>query len=382
MNHVDVLYVITDLQVGGVPLHLVRLARAMQERGLVVEVVSLARLGPVAAQLADAHIAVSECGGRGGWDFRVVGRLARLFRARAPGLIHSLLFHGNVAARWAARRAGIEPERLICEIQTVELERRWHLTVDRWTFRWCRCILGNSPAVIDHLNRKARIPRERLRLIRGGIDPAPYRSATAARRETLGVPAVVPLVLWVGRLDPVKGLPLLIESFAMVAAQSPAHLFLVGDGPQRRRLEAEVKARGLGARVHFAGVRSDVPVLLRSADLFVFPSKTEGLPNALLEAMAAGCPVVATDVPGSRDLVAHERTGLLVPYADASALAGAILRLLTNRHEADELARAAQACVEKEWHIGRMFEEYAGLYRECLGESKEKSSKIDDEVSE
>lgn len=376
MSAADLLYVITDLQVGGVPLHLMRLARAMHERGLVVEVVSLAVMGPVGAQLADSGIVVFDCGGRGGWDFRVLGRLSRLLRTRAPRMVHSLLFHGNVATRWAARRAGIAPERVICEIQTVEVERRWHLAVDRWTYRWCRCIVGNSPAVIDHLHRVARIPRERLRLIRGGIDPIPYRSATVANREFFGVPAEEPLILWVGRLDPVKGLSLLIEAFAAVAAQLPAHLYLVGDGPQRQVLEAEVRARGLRTRVHFAGVRQDIPALLQSANLFAFPSRTEGLPNALLEAMAAGCPVVATDVPGCRDLVAHERTGLLVPYGDATALARALLRLLTQRNEASELAQEAQACVERDWHIDRMFEEYAALYRECLGRPFEGSRGI------
>ena len=302
-----ILYVITDLNRGGVPLHLHRLAVAMRARGFDPIVVSLAPLGPVATMLEADGVAVRSCGGRGGWDARVAPRLARIIRGERPAIVHAMLFHANVAARWAARRAGVGRSRVLCEIQTVEVERRWHLWVDRWTHRG-------------------------------------------------------------GRLDPVKGLDSLTRAFESVAADTEAHLVLAGDGPLRAELDRRIATLNLGDRVHLIGNRDDVASLLRCADLFVFPSRTEGLPNALLEAMAAGLPIVTTDAPGCRDLVTDERTGLQVPYGDTSSLARAMRRLLDDRALAGRLGAAARAAVESDWAIGPMLDAYEMLYRRVIAE--------------
>jgi glycosyltransferase involved in cell wall biosynthesis len=366
---IDILYVITDLELGGVPLHLHRLVRAMRGRGQTAAVVSLAPPGPVGKMLEADGVRVYSCDGRGGWDFRVIARLARIVQASRPGLIHSLLFHANLAARWAAAKAGFPAKRLLCEIQTVEVERRWHLWVDRITYDGCRLTVGNSPSVIEHLAVHARIPRDRLRLVRGGIDPAPIQAATPADRTTLGVPNGAAVILWVGRLDPVKGLSTLLEAFRLMAEEMNAHLYLAGGGPLREQLERQARRLQLTGRVHFLGPRNDVPALLKAADVFVFPSRTEGLPNALLEAMAAGCPVVTTDVPGCRDLIAHERSGLVVPYGDTRLLADAIRRLLRERDLAARLGQQATRVVETDWHIDLTHDAYASLYQEIRGET-------------
>jgi len=362
---IDILYVITDLELGGVPLHLHRLVGAMRDRGLTAAVVSLAPPGPVGKMLETDGVKVCSCEGRSGWDFRIIPRLARIIEGVQPGLIHSFLFHANLAARWAAAMGGVPASRVLCEIQTVEVERRWHLVVDRVTYDGCRFTIGNSPSVIEHLATHARIPRDRLRLVRGGIDPAAIRATGAIQRATLGVPNDSPTVLWVGRLDPVKGLSILLESFRVVGDETNAHLCLVGGGPIREQLERRVRELRLSDRVHFLGPRADVGALLKAADVFVFPSRTEGLPNALLEAMAAACPVVTTDVPGCRDLIVNEQTGLLVPYGDTHALAGAVRRLLGDRGLAARLGEQAARIVESDWHIRRTYETYAALYGEA-----------------
>ncbi len=247
---IDILYVITDLKLGGVPLHLHRLVGAVRERGFSPAVVCLTDPGPVAQMLRDAGVEVVDCGGRGGLDFRVIGRLARVIRERRPDLIHAMLFHANLAARWAARRAGFAPERLLCEIQTVEVERRWHLWVDRWTHEGCRLTIGNSPSVVEHLATAARIPRERLRLIRGGIDSARVASAPAIDPASLGVPTDAPIVVWTGRLDPVKGLEVLIRAFKPIAGRRGAHLLLAGDGALRDSLRRWIEEASLAQHVH------------------------------------------------------------------------------------------------------------------------------------
>lgn len=362
---IDILYVITDLEVGGVPLHLQRLVRAMRAGGLSVAVVSLMSPGPVGKMLEADGVMVYSCEGRGGWDFRVIARLAKIIQATQPDLIHSLLFHANLATRWAAAKVGYPTSRVLCEIQTVEVERRWHLWVDRVTYDGCRFTIGNSPSVIEHLATHARIPRDRLRLVRGGIDPAPIQAAKPIECTSLGLSHDAAMVLWVGRLDPVKGLSNLIESFGRIAGETNAHLCLAGAGPIREQLERQVRGLKLAHCVHFLGPRTDVAALLQAADVFVFPSRTEGLPNALLEAMAAARPIVTTDVPGCRDLIVNRQTGLIVPYGDTQTLAAAMRCLLRDRAFAAQLGSKASEVVETEWNIRQTYTTYAALYDEA-----------------
>jgi len=362
-----ILYVITDLQVGGVPLHLRRLAAETKARGHDVAVVSLAPVGPVGEMIRSDGIEVDSCDGRGGWDARVIFRLAKIIKKRKPDLLHALLFHANVASRWAARWAGLPKRRVICEIQTVEVERTWHLKVDRWTHRGCRFTIGNSPSVVEHLATRAGIPRDRLRLVRGGVEDRRLRTTVPIDRAELGLSESDKMLLWVGRLDPVKGLDVLLGAMQGVYGGVGTHLFLAGDGPLRETLTARIASLGLTHRVHLLGRRDDVAALLKAADVFVFPSRTEGLPNALLEAMAAGCAIVTTDVPGCRDLIVEEGSGLLVPYGDVEALRHAIDRLLTDEIKAKRLARRAQLDVINDFSIAKMFQAYEQAYQEALG---------------
>ena len=322
--------------------------------------------------LRDDGVDVRSCEGRCGRDFRVFRRLAKIIRAVEPKIIHALLFHANVAARRAAKRAGVPSDRVLCEIQTVEVERRWHLWVDRFTHRGCRYTIGNSPSVLEHLSQQAKIPRDRLRLVRGGIDPARIQSATPVERRALGrgITSETPIVLWVGRLDSVKGLDVLVRSFAKLSPALNAHLVLAGEGPLREKLAQQIRAVGVTDRVHLLGARSDVPGLLQTADLFVLPSRTEGLPNALLEAMAAARPIVTTDVPGCRDLITNGETGIVVPYGDVDALAESIEQLLGDRTLADRLGRAAAESVKRNWHIDQTYDAYESLYGEIIPERR------------
>jgi len=358
--------VITDLDIGGVPLHLHRLALAMRDRGYHVAVVCLAPPGPIAERLQSDDIEVFSCHGRSGWDWRVMRRLKQLLVKTSPRIVHALLFHANLAVRLSARRAGISARRVLCEIQTVEVERLWHLTLDRWTYRRCRLTIGNSPSVIEHLSTQARIPRDRLQLVRGGVDMVWIEGATPIDLASIGLPHDTPLVLWVGRLDPVKGLDYLIDAFATISGSLSAHLVLVGSGEMALSLRERIANAGLSSHIHLLGARDDVPRWLRRADLFVFPSRTEGLPNALLEAMACGLPVITTDVPGCRDLVTHKKTGWLVPFGDTVKLANAIDRLLSNRQLAAQLGLAARQEVEDNWNLMPMLDAYERLYRDIL----------------
>ncbi len=356
------MYVITDLEVGGVPLHLCCLATSMHELGHVVRVVSLSPPGPVSEKIAQAGIEVGFC------DARSVARVGALLRLRReivqfqPEIIHSFLFHANIACRLTAPLAGVSRNKLICEIQTVEIERRWHLTVDRWTHRLCRMEIGNSQSVIDHLHHEAGLPESWLLLVRGGVDVERFDRAEPIRKSKLNAEGSDSLLAWVGRLDPVKGLDDLLRALAIVRQRFASHLVLVGDGPERSRLEELATELDLAKCVSFVGVREDVPEILKACDVFVFPSQTEGMPNALLEAMAAGCAIVCTDVPGNRDLITDSHTGLTVPAGDPDAFADAVVKLLANRDLSDRLGAAASAVARESFDSKSVTARYLEIY--------------------
>lgn len=363
---IRVLMLITDLDIGGSPSDLYRLATALNGSEFDVRVACLSPPGQVSEMLDRAGIPTFACNAAGPWDIRALWRLARLIQSQRPHLVHAALFHASIAACVIAPLAGVPSRRIITEIKTVEVERLWHLTVGGLACRMCRCVVGNSRAVVDHLRRRAHIPRSLLRTIPGGVDVARFTDVDPVERSSLGVPNDAPLLLWVGRLDPVKGLDDLVD--ALVLLDDPRiHLVLCGDGPHESALQSRIARQGLTERVRFLGRRMDIPNLLASSDVFVFPSLTEGLPNALLEAMAAGLPIVTTDVPGCRDLIADGRTGLLVSPCRPRELAEAVQRLTADRALGRRLGHAARNHVARHYDMEAYVQRYAALYHEVYG---------------
>jgi glycosyltransferase involved in cell wall biosynthesis len=171
-----------------------------------------------------------------------------------------------------------------------------------------------------------------------------------------------PVVLTVARLDKQKGLDCLLEAAALVPE---ARFVLAGDGPERARLVAQAHALGLNDQVVFLGYRRDIPELLASCDLFVLPSLFEGLPLSILEAMAAGKPVIASAINGTDEAVFHGKTGLLVPPGDAAALSQAIRTLLFDPALAQRLVTAGRSQVQREFSVETMVQRVTDIYREA-----------------
>lgn len=213
----------------------------------------------------------------------------------------------------------------------------------------------------------------KLRVVRNGIRPVrPTRSAEETR-ELLGVKRAGPIVLTVGRMIDLKGHLFALNAVGEVVRRRPDALFVwVGGGPMEEELRARVAARGLGEHVRFAGARSDVPDIMAASDLFLLSSLLEGLPLVVLEAMAAGLPVVATRVPGTCETVRDGVTGRLVERGrldgsgDADALAGAVLEVLEQPERAAAWGSAGREVVEREFTVARMARETAAVYDELL----------------
>ena len=225
-------------------------------------------------------------------------------------------------------------------------------------------VIAPSPSCREEL-LAAGFPAERIHVIANGVDIALFRPDPAAEAAPPLKTLEGPLVLYTGRLIEAKGLLDLLEAWPLLLREVPrAHLVLVGSGPLEEEIRRRVGSPPLAGQVHLTGEVSDVRPYLRAASAFAFPSWAEGLPNALLEAMAMGLPCVATDIPAIRDLIHDGEDGLLVRMKDPGALAATLCRLLSEPSLAARLGRAGRKRVEAEFSLERQVDRLAALYRD------------------
>jgi glycosyltransferase involved in cell wall biosynthesis len=221
--------------------------------------------------------------------------------------------------------------------------------------------IGVSSEIGERLTSEFGLLSERVRVVHNGV---PMRSPERGASQQALRPGNSAQVVTVARLELQKDHMSLLRAAAMLPG---VRFIFAGEGPERANLEDRVARLGLGNRVIFLGQRDDVPHLLASSDLFVLPSLHEGLPLALLEAMALGLPVVASSIGGIREVVTDGKTGLLVPPGDPVALAGAIGRLFDDPELARRLSTAAQESVRERFSVEAMVHGVSDIYREVLG---------------
>ena len=247
----------------------------------------------------------------------------------------------------------------------------------RLLYRWTSRLVSGFVAVSDEVKRSMLEVigpiDDQVHVICNGVDTLRYQ-ASGGRAETAslvrsesGLEASARLLTVVDTLREANGHRYLIQAMATIAPQCPdVHVLLVGDGELREALQAQVDELGLGERIHFLGSRLDVPRLLLASDLFVLPSLWEGLPMALLEAMASGKPCIATAVSGAKLVMIANETGLLVPPGDAQKLAQAILELLSDPARAERMGIAARQRVVQEFSAQKQAGEHLALYHRLL----------------
>jgi glycosyltransferase involved in cell wall biosynthesis len=295
-----------------------------------------------------------------------VPRFARQLRARRPEVFHAHLTwprgckFGLAAAVLARIPAIVATEQLFVETapdKSAYFQQRFIARgVDRY--------IAVSGEVARRLDETFQIPLRKLVVIPNGIPVTAFsRPPSPTLRKTLTGPVERPIILTLARLDKQKGHPYLLRA----AVQVPDALFLLaGDGPERAGLENLVQQLGIAGRVLFLGYRQDIADLLKICDMMVLPSLYEGLPLSILEAMAAGKPVIATNIGGTNEAVIDGQTGLLVPPADPPALAAAIRKLIENPLLAGKLAAAGKEQVQREFSVETMICRVTQVYDEIL----------------
>jgi len=291
----------------------------------------------------------------------------RQLRARRASIFHAHLAWplacelGLASAVLARVPAIVATEQLFIDLDWSRSHRLQHrlvaLGVDRY--------IPVSHHVAQRLRETFHVPVHKLQVVHNAIAPDRFdRPPNPALRTALTDGTERPIILTVARLEVQKGLAYLLEAATLVPE---AVVALVGDGSDRTNLETQARALGIAGRVRFLGYRADVPDLLASCNVFVLPSLYEGLPLAVLEAMAACKPVIATAIGGTDEAVRHGETGLLVPPADPTALAAAIRTVLADPELARRLGSAGRARVHREFCAERMVQQVTRIYDEILG---------------
>jgi glycosyltransferase involved in cell wall biosynthesis len=376
---VRVLYVIDSLIPGGAERSLVALAPHLLSRGVTLDVAYLHRRPGLQDELraAGAELyCLAGPAGRAGWFWRV----HQLAGMRRPDLLHTTLFEADVAGRMAGRSRRLPVvSSLVNVAYGVEQQGQgvasWKLRgaqlVDSLTARSVSRFHAVSGHVAEQMGRRLRIPSNRIEVVHRGRDARLLGRRTAERRRAaraaLGLDQDTPLLLAAARHEAQKGLDTLIEAFAGVLHEEPrARLALAGrDGAQSVRLRAQAERLELGRSVRFLGTRDDVPELLCAADVFVLPSRWEGLPGAVLEAMALETPVVASDLPMVREVV-NDETARLVPVDQPAALTAAVVDVLRDRTHAMERAAQARLDFAERFTIERSADRMVALYHRAM----------------
>ena len=370
---IRVAFVLHVMQVAGAE---VLVAETIRRLGARVEpvIVCLDAVGPLGEQLQSEGVPVVSLGRRPGRDWRVVGRMAGELRRRGTQVIHAhqyTPFFYSGLARLLVR--GMPP------LILTEHGRHFPDVVSRLRRVANRMVLSR---LASEVNAVCRFSADALQAIDGfagvpvdvienGVDMDRYDASPdrAAAKARIGLDPGRRYVANVARFHPVKDQTTLVEAFERIAAALPdVDLLLVGDGPLRPDLEAQTARLGLGGRVRFLGVRRDVPAVLAATDVFCLPSLSEAASLTLMEAMAAGLPVVVSDVGGNPEIVRAEREGLLVPRRNPEALAAGLVRILQDPVLSRRFGAAGTTRVRDVYRLDRTIERYFDLYRRLTPE--------------
>jgi glycosyltransferase involved in cell wall biosynthesis len=385
MRRVRIAHIITRLCTGGAQentFHTVRLANRDRFESHLISGPTLGAEGSIEAAVEAAGVEILREPNlvrepNALRDGRALRSLTRRLREGRYDIVHTHTSKAGMIGRIAARRAGVPivvhtPHGNIFDGYFSPWKTRLFIALERFAARRTDCIIELTKGGIEEHLAVGIGRRAQYDVIFSGIDLSPYEAAITTRdstRAALGIPPGGLLVGGVGRLEPVKGFTYFVEAAARIAETVPeAHFVIAGSGALENALRAQ--AAPLGDRMHFLGLRHDVPALMAAFDVLVVPSRNEGMGRVILEAGAAGVPVVAARVGGIPDLVDEGMTGRLVPKEDPEALAGAVIALLRNAEERRAMGANARAKVVPAYSLENMVAAIEQRYEELLNEHK------------
>ncbi len=363
---IRIAFCITELEPGGAEKNLVELVTRLDKAEFDPLVVSLGSEPPpprskLVEKLRGRDIRVEFLGANHNWQFPwLLLRLRRLLTQFRPAIIQSMLFHANVASRLAA--LGLEVRGRFAGVRVAERRNRWHLWLERLTSPLVDSFVCVSDDVARFL-KAAGFPPGKLTVIANGVDPELVGAYSPVDWRQFALPSDARVVLFVGRLDPQKAVPELLANAPRWLAHSPqVHLVLVGDGPLRKHLEQQASKLDRSGQVRFLGWQSEVIPFLLASQMLVLPSRWEGMPNVVLEAMAAARPVVATRVEGVCELLGPLADQQTVTPENWQDFGDKILAFLSHPSLAQQVAQANRERVIQHFHVEQMVAKYRELW--------------------
>jgi sugar transferase (PEP-CTERM/EpsH1 system associated) len=363
-----VLYLITELSMGGAQQALLHLLCGLNRERFNPTVACLYNGDSgLAEEIRSMGIPIFDARMQDKSDLRALYQLFKHISSQHPTILHTSLFHANLPGRVIGRFTGVPI--IINSERTMAMESEWRYWFNRSTINLVDRVIAVSQNVAEFCISHIGIPAEKVVVIHNGVELSSFLpNARDQARIKLKLPQDEYVIGAVSRLDPVKGIDDLIIAFTNLIRTHPAYLVIIGEGPERQRLETVAQETGCADWVIWTGYRADVPELLSAFDVFVQPSHFEGLPNTVLEAMAAALPVVGTEVGGTPELVIAGQTGRLVPPGDPDTLAGVIKVLLENPEERSSMGLAGRDRVQLHFSTKQMVQKTEQLYDELLNE--------------
>jgi sugar transferase (PEP-CTERM/EpsH1 system associated) len=371
MHQTNVLLLITELNVGGAERIVEQLATRLSPDRYNVKVACLYDPEVIGTEIRAAGISVINLDMRSKWDLRAPYRLFRLLRRENIQILHAHLFHANLLAATLGKLARIPI--IITTRHSVEIGGPGREWLNRLVKPLHDVAVMVSRQVHETERRRSGVKPDKIAEIPGGVDVNIFTQIDCKSikrlRHKWDLGTEVTIIGTVGRFVEPKGYSYLLEAMVELRKQnSNIRALLVGDGSLRLAMEEKAETLDLPDILVFTGIRRDVPMILALLDVFVLPSLWEGLPIALLEAMAAGLPVVATRVGGVPEVVVDGVTGFLVPPRDPQALADAILRLLRDPDLRRRMGEAGHARVAEHFSVEQMVGKTEALYEQLLAE--------------
>ena len=380
---IRIAYLIDNLRLAGTQTVLLNLAEGLAERGVDQRLFCLndlahpQNLARLTACGVETHIYSKAEIILGAGPVKIY----REIRRWKPDIVQTFLPIGDLVGRTIGRIAKVPS--IVTSIRARNIDKPlWNRWLDRRTMGWADRVVFNSHTVVSFSQAHEGVTKAQTVVIPNGVSPpkpADGQSGGLSRTLKLGsdgnrnigdlaLPPESLIVGTIGRIKPQKGQLHLIRALPLVVSAFPTvELLVVGTGFMQGALEAEAKKLGVGPRVHFLGERTDIPEILRSLDLYAHPALFEGMPNVVMEAMAASLPVVATDVDGAAELIEHGRTGWLVSAGDSEALSRQIVSILSDPESAERVGRTAARYMQENFSLPAMveafFELYSGLVR-------------------
>lgn len=351
---------IPTLQFGGAERLVVEIARRIDAAQFDLSVVTIVAGGPLAETLRAVQVPYVTFTKTSRFGLRLVWQLYQLFRRERPDIVHTHLFGADAWGKIAAWLARV-PVVVSTEHNTWYDESSVKHRMKGMFARLSDRIIAISRAVAQYMVREEHVPEKKISIIRNGVDVDAFVSLPMPQPRT-GMPV---RFLSIGRLEPQKGFDILLEACSLIR-EAAWSLTIVGAGSQLSSLQEQARALAIDQKVQFYGTTDTVAAVMGEHDVFVLPSRWEGLGLVVMEAMAAGRAVIATRVGGVPESIEHGKTGFLVAPENSQELADALRFAIERRDDMARLGGAARAYAQENCTIGQMVRSYEALYRELL----------------